>query len=329
MSDSSRIEYLSTARGGNILTDVVISQEARWERLTKRIPQQRFGGIIGSVFHSVRIVACSNDADTLITGNVRVAALLGMLKAIHPKWNPRLISLETRFDDPRPGILWALKLYFQRVAFAEFDVVCVSARREIGIYSERLRLPDGKIRFVPWHTNIVEPKIIPTRGNYVFSAGRTGRDWKTLSLAAKKCRNTRFVVVMTESDRAQVCFPENVEVFVDVPYERYRELLEDARIVVVPLRVHAYSSGQVALLEAMALGKPIICTKVLGTEDYIKDGVDGLLVDPDDVDSMVRAIELVGDVSTAEKLSKSALETVLGSHTFSKYVGAILEYAKE
>jgi glycosyltransferase involved in cell wall biosynthesis len=50
-----------------------------------------------------------------------------------------------------------------------------------------------------------------------------------------------------------------------------------------------------AVLEAMALETPIVATDVGGTRELLRPGVDGLLVPPNDAQSLQRAIEAVLD----------------------------------
>lgn len=51
----------------------------------------------------------------------------------------------------------------------------------------------------------------------------------------------------------------------------------------------------ISILEAMASGKPVIGTKVKGIYDIIEDAETGLLVNPDDVDSITCAIKKLAD----------------------------------
>ena len=47
------------------------------------------------------------------------------------------------------------------------------------------------------------------------------------------------------------------------------------------------------ILEAMALGKPVIASRITGTPEQVKDGVTGLLVEPSNVDQLMDAISFL------------------------------------
>jgi glycosyltransferase involved in cell wall biosynthesis len=59
-----------------------------------------------------------------------------------------------------------------------------------------------------------------------------------------------------------------------------------------------------AVLEAMAAGKPVIATQVGGTNEAIINGKSGVLVPPADPMALARAIrKLLSDTSLAERLA--------------------------
>jgi hypothetical protein len=234
---------------------------------------------------------------------------------------------EMRLDDPTGDLRWRLKAALQRFAYAAVDALCVSARREARIYSERLRIPLDRFRFIRWHTNVLEPRWCPPAGGYLFAAGRTGRDWRTLAEALQGV-DTPAIVVCSKSDARAIDWPPNVTVLTDIPYPRYRELLEGASAVIVPLEQHTFSSGQVVILEAMALGKAVIAARVLGSEDYIVDGVDGLLVTPENGDELRAALRvLVSTPGLAERLGRAGLAKVCQFHTLEQYVRNVIAVA--
>lgn len=254
---------------------------------------------------------------------------VGLFKRLTGRTLPKVVLTEMRLDDWQPSLRWRLKVALQRFAFGAVDLMCVSARREAEAYAQRLRLPLERFRFVPWHTNVLSPEMHPSRGAYAFAAGRTGRDWRTLA-AALHGLDVEMKIVCTRADASTIDFPANATVLTDVPYAMYRRLLEDAAIVVIPLEPHVYSSGQVVILEAMALGKPVIATRVTGSEDYVDDGVDGILVEPGSVEQLrVALARVMESTSWRQTLGEAALQRVLRQHTLEGYASRVLALTAE
>lgn len=70
-----------------------------------------------------------------------------------------------------------------------------------------------------------------------------------------------------------------------------------------------------AVLEAMALGRPVIASKVGGLRDAIKDGKNGFLVDPGDVAGIERRWrELLIDSELRIRMGQAAKETVFNEY---------------
>lgn len=79
-----------------------------------------------------------------------------------------------------------------------------------------------------------------------------------------------------------------------------RDLLANCDVFVLP---SLYEGFSLAILEAMAAGKPVIATQVGGTEEAVIDGVTGLLVPPSDSASLAAAIRsVVKDREFAQRL---------------------------
>lgn len=63
----------------------------------------------------------------------------------------------------------------------------------------------------------------------------------------------------------------------------------------------------VVLMEAMACGVPCVATRIAGIPELIRDGVDGLLVTPSDVEELARAVAtLMDDDQISRRLANSA-----------------------
>lgn len=87
-----------------------------------------------------------------------------------------------------------------------------------------------------------------------------------------------------------------------------RGLLDALDVFVAPSRVEGLP---VALLEAMALGKPIVATRAGGIPEAIEDGRSGLLVKSGDADELAAAIvRLLRDADLGRRLGAHAREVV-------------------
>ncbi|MCL2432434.1 glycosyltransferase family 4 protein [Candidatus Bathycorpusculum sp.] len=91
-------------------------------------------------------------------------------------------------------------------------------------------------------------------------------------------------------------------------YEEVPHRIVASDIFVLP----SISEGfPVVLLEAMACGKPIVATKVGGIPEILKDGCNGLLVEPRDAKELASAIiKLLTNQDILKKLSKGAIQSI-------------------
>lgn len=80
----------------------------------------------------------------------------------------------------------------------------------------------------------------------------------------------------------------------------------------------------VVLMEAMAMGLPCVATRITGIPELIRDGIDGLLVAPSDVDGLAAALRLLmDDPALRERLGRSGRERVLEQYDLQRNVGAL------
>lgn len=94
----------------------------------------------------------------------------------------------------------------------------------------------------------------------------------------------------------------SVEFLESVDQQELLQLYSDADVVVLPSRNEGWG---LSLMEAMALLKPVVATRVGGVPELVRDGVDGILVDPGDIKGIARAI--------AKLLTDPALRCLMGA----------------
>jgi glycosyltransferase involved in cell wall biosynthesis len=97
---------------------------------------------------------------------------------------------------------------------------------------------------------------------------------------------------------------ERVRFLGKLPRDEVLAALGRAQLVVIPSRVGAGGDMEgtpVVLCEAMAAGVPVVASRLGGLGECLDDGVDGLLVAPDDVDALTTTLDkaLTGAVDLA------------------------------
>lgn len=247
-------------------------------------------------------------ADVVVTMGARVSLCYGLACAALGV-DSKQVFFEVFLDAPkRRNPLWRLKAWVWRLVARRARGAVCAASGEAAALARRLGIPPENARFVPICTTVREPAAAPARGEpYALAAGRSWRDWATLFAAAPHF-GMPLEVVAGKDD----CLPETpagVRVRREVAAAEYRALLAGAAVVAVPLLPAERSTGQVVLLEAMALGKPVVATRVTGTADYVRNGENGLLVPPGDAAALGDAVaRLAADPALAARLGAAALE---------------------
>lgn len=80
----------------------------------------------------------------------------------------------------------------------------------------------------------------------------------------------------------------------------------------------------VSAIEALAAGRPVVATRVGGVPDVIRDGLDGFLVTPGDVDELAdRLGRLAADRELARRMGESGRERVLERYSVDRLVADV------
>jgi glycosyltransferase involved in cell wall biosynthesis len=102
-------------------------------------------------------------------------------------------------------------------------------------------------------------------------------------------------------------------------------LYRQARVFVLPSvqqncygrRVAVSELLGLSVLEAMASGTPVVCSRLGGLPEIVADGETGYLVEPGDVAGLrARLEELLADPARAERMGRAARESVLARFTW-------------
>ncbi|GAA1988079.1 glycosyltransferase family 1 protein [Isoptericola halotolerans] len=89
-------------------------------------------------------------------------------------------------------------------------------------------------------------------------------------------------------------------------------VMDRAEALVVPSRAEAFG---IVVLEAMRAGVPVLATRRGGVPELVQDGVNGLLVDPEDTDRFATALGDVTEPGSRQRLAAAGHRTAV-AHTW-------------
>ena len=163
------------------------------------------------------------------------------------------------------------------------------------------------------------PTALPSDG-YVLSVGRDlARDYETFTRAVAGL-DTRAVIVAKEENLRRVTVPDNVEVRLNISPGEVRDLYAGARCVVVPVLPESdargtENSGTIALLEAMASGRPVVVSERAYLREYTSPQTARTFA-PGDADALRNElVSLLADDDAAAALAAAARRAVEERHS--------------
>ena len=197
--------------------------------------------------------------------------------------------------------------------------------RSLGVPDDRVHLIRPAVdveRFAPGPR---ERPGVPSGSPVVVSVGRLHwvKDQATLVRAFAEVHRrrpgARLVLVGDGPEREALVFLVDqlglagaVELTGSVAPDRVRELLDTATVAVCSSRSEGTSN---AVLEAMALGVPVVSTRAGGMPEVLVDGQNSLLCPVGDPGSLSTAIDRVlSDPDLAHRLGRAGRETVTKGH---------------
>jgi glycosyltransferase involved in cell wall biosynthesis len=136
--------------------------------------------------------------------------------------------------------------------------------------------------------------------------------------AVQSVYGARFVIVGAGDERAQLEHAaESLGVRERVlflgPRDDVPALLAASDAFVLPSR---FEGTPLALLEAMAAGKPVVASAIPGTDEIVADGETGLLVRPNDSDALAAALRrVVSDPGLRARLGAAAGRHAAAAHS--------------
>jgi glycosyltransferase involved in cell wall biosynthesis len=240
--------------------------------------------------------------------------------------SPKLVCMGHR-------LLTARKKLFFRVlkAHKRMARLLVYASTQEAFATTALGIEHEKVRRIPFHadTRFFHPlPEIVSSSDQLCAVGREGRDYATLFAAMDGLPDVTLKLTSASpwsksvDTSRQRAIPNNVH-SAAVPYsdEGLRELYAASAAALVPLFPTDFQAGITTILEAFAMGRPVIATRTSGLSDVLWHEENCLSVAPGDVTGWREAIlRLRSDPELAARLGARGRRWVEENATLERWV---------
>jgi glycosyltransferase involved in cell wall biosynthesis len=161
-------------------------------------------------------------------------------------------------------------------------------------------------------------------GDYFLYLGRLAAE-KGVSTLLEAWSGIRAKLLIVgdgpDADRLRELAPPNVEFRGTVGADQVPPLLRGARAVLVPSIVHE-GAGRV-VVEAYAVGVPVLVSRAGGMPESVQDGVTGLVLPPQDVGAWTAAVQRLLEDSESERMGSAAWQLWADRYTPEKALANI------
>lgn len=220
----------------------------------------------------------------------------------------KVVPMVLRFSHDRKNLLCIFQNFEDKGLYVKNKIIKEEQARYIkgsGVDLNEFRYTpeptEGKIRV------ILTARMIVEKGIFI------------LTEAAEKLRSkyedkVEFLLVGGIDDHPGAITKEQLDAVCDGKYIQWlgyrmdvKELLQSSHIVAFP---SYYMEGlPKSLIEATAIGRPIITTKSIGCKDTVDDGVNGFLIAPKEVEPLVEKLRiLIDDAELRQRMGKASRE---------------------
>lgn len=167
-------------------------------------------------------------------------------------------------------------------------------KQELNIGDKKILLSVGRLVKRKGHAQVIKalPLVIKEIPDVIFVIIGKGPEEPYLKMLVHDMKLDEHVIFAgCVDEKIKLTYYQACDIFIMPSFEIKKGDMND------------YEGFGIVYVEAHACGKPVIAGKTGGIEDAVIDGVDGILVDPEDISEIARAaISLLMDIQYAKKL---------------------------
>lgn len=266
---------------------------------------------------ALSILTCHRDADLVLACFEPGAVALLALRRL-AAFRAKIALIDIGLNET-----WAFRRRLLDFVVPRVDAIYPLGQNQVEYIGRRWRT-GADLHLIRQHvdTDFYQPADFVDNGPVLSVGDDHGRDFATLLQAFEGIPSE--LVLRTgrvSADR----LPSNARLIGDrLSALEFKDLFRRACIVVVPLAEMLTASGVGTVLEAMAMGKPLIISDSPGIRDYFVPDQTALVVPCGDVSAMRSAIQrLLNEPETRRRLGIAAREFVMRHCTYQAHMNEL------
>lgn len=263
------------------------------------------------LWQTLRILPKLKQYDVVLSHGMQSGIVLCLLRRIFGKGKYKHIVFDIgAFNSARES---GRVLRLMQFASKSLDGVIYHTKCQNNYYLKCHPWLVGKSRYVPFGTDTdffsCRSRESSKLKRYIVCIGYNKRDWNTLIEAFKLIQSDVELYMIGNADIE--CDDPRIKIMAKVNIIELIGLISGSLFGVLPLKSFNYSYGQMTLQQQMALGKAVIVADVPSIREYVKNGIDALLYEPENVLLLKEDMEcLLEHPERAEKIGEMAARTI-------------------
>jgi glycosyltransferase involved in cell wall biosynthesis len=311
---SPRISLFGRELNSDFLDERYLANVPRYRRW---FYHGRFPTIVGQAFEAY---LAHRRYDVVISWAAKIAIPFAFLLTLTGKRVP-LIVMDSWISKPK-------KAYPLKWLGPKIDRIITWSSKQRDIALRRYGLSPEKVYHIKWFTDSKFYRPMERTMDMICAVGTEMRDYSTFIHAMRglsiPCHiaagRVRGFLPGSVQMLSHMNLPKNITVGRKNHVE-LRELYARSRFVVVPLLPTDTDNGITCILESMAMGKAVICSRTEGQVDIIKEGETGIFVPQGDPVALREAIEyLWNNPDVAERMGRAGRKRVEEHFTLDRFV---------
>lgn len=249
--------------------------------------------IVFNLKWAFRFFVKSRDYDAIATNADKASLIFAIMQLLFRRERKPHILLFVLWNLPENMLKRRIKLLLYKIILKSVSRVIVFSKKQQTLHSDAFGEPAKKFPVIPYHTTMRDVDIEIGEGDYLFAGGDTGRDYRTLIEAMRGLPYKLIIAALYRDHFDGINIPENVSIMTLNPDE-FLQYIAKCRAMILPLYAgKLQAGGHQTFLNAMFMGKTVIVGDDNGAEEYISDGIDGFIVQPQNETDLRSAMVMV------------------------------------